>query len=146
MYTLDANIFLRDANQRDAAHAVCHGLLSQIHRAGLSLIEPFIVLSEVAGTLSRIYRDPMRGRIYVDILRALQHVSFVPVDGTLAEEAAEIAADYALRGMNAIYVAVARQHGWVFVTLDAEIGRRVGALITVQTREAALNSLIQENQ
>ena len=103
MYTLDANIFLRDANQRDAAHTVCHELIEQIRRAGLSLIEPLIVLAEVAGPLSRTYRDPMRGRIYTDILRTLPDMTFIPVDVPLAEEAADLAADYALRGMDAIY-------------------------------------------
>ena len=46
--------------------------------------------------------------MYVESVAALPGVTLVPLEGALAHEAAEIAADLALRGMDAIYVAVAR--------------------------------------
>jgi predicted nucleic acid-binding protein len=98
-------------------------------------------LAEVAGSASRELRDPIRGRIAATALRSFPHGTFVTIDGTLAEEAADIAADYALRGMDAIYVAVARQYGCTLVTLDAEIEQRVGSIVTVQTPAALLAQL-----
>jgi predicted nucleic acid-binding protein len=86
-------------------------------------IDPLIVLAEIAGAISRELRDPMRGRIYIGLLRALPNrrdaISCVStVDDALADAAAEIAADLELRGMDAIYFATARRYGCTLVTLD----------------------------
>ncbi len=144
MDTRDATIFLRDADQRDADHPVCHALLDRLYHRRVPLIEPFIVLAEVAGPLSRSYRDPMRGRIYVDILLDVPHITFISCDRTLARRAADLAADYALRGMDAIYVTVAQQHSTTLITLDEEVCRRASPIISVQTPAEALATLTED--
>jgi len=141
MYTLDANIFVRDANPNDLDHADCRELLDKLHDMGLRVILPTIVLAEVAGSLSRAYRDPIRARVYTERLIALPHITLLVVDETLGRVAANIAADYALRGMDAIYVAVAHEHACKLVTLDNEPRQRAAALITVQTPAQALAAL-----
>jgi len=90
IYTLDASIFARDLNPRDADHVLCRELLERLATRGIPIIAPLLLLVEVAGTLSRELRDPMRGRIAV------------------TQGALEIAADRALRGADAVYVAVSR--------------------------------------
>jgi predicted nucleic acid-binding protein len=141
MYTLDANIFVRDANPYDVDHGVCRALLERLHAARSAIVVPSILLAEVAGPLSRTFRDPIRARMYVESVAALPTVTLVPLEVALAREAAEIAADYALRGMDAIYVAVARRHGCALVTLDDEPHRRAGAVVTVLTPADALARL-----
>jgi hypothetical protein len=47
-----------------------------------------------------------------------------------AQEAAELAADYALRGADAVYVAVARRHNYTLVSLDREQRERAAAIVT----------------
>jgi predicted nucleic acid-binding protein len=138
MYTLDANIFVRDANPHDADHDVCHALLERLYAARGAIVVPSILLAEVAGPLSRTFRDPIRARVYVESVAALPIVTLVPLDASLAREAAEVAADYALRGMDAIYVAVARRHNCALVTLDDDPHRRAGAVVTVLTPADAL--------
>lgn len=145
MYSLDANIFLRDADQRSTEHILCHTLLQQLHNTEIAIIEPFVVLPEVAGSLSRLYANPMRGRIYADILRSLPHITFVPIDIAVISAAADIAADYALRGMDSIYVAVARLHACTFVTFDREVQQRAGSVVTIQTPAEALAALESNN-
>jgi predicted nucleic acid-binding protein len=141
MFTIDANIFVRDVEIRDDQHHVCHDLLARLHAAPFALFEPLIVLAEVAGSISRLYRDPMRGRIYVGLLRALPNLQLVPLDDALADAAAEIAADLGLRGMDAIYVATARRYGCTLITLDDEPLRRAAAIIRVSTPAQALAAL-----
>jgi predicted nucleic acid-binding protein len=119
-------------------HPICHELLEYLHAGGVTLIEPLILLAEVAGPLSRLYHDPMRARVYVEILRTLPHLRLVVLDDALGYEAAELAADLALRGMDAIYVAVARRYGCILVTFDDDVRRRAGTVITVQTPAEAL--------
>jgi predicted nucleic acid-binding protein len=138
MYTLDANIFVRDADPHDPEHPVCHTLLERIYLRGLSLIVPAILLAEVAGPLSRGFRDPIRARVYFENIVALAHVTLIEIDTALAQASAEIAADYALRGMDAIYVAVAHGSGCTLITLDQEMRVRAAPIVTVRTPGEAL--------
>lgn len=64
MYTLDANIFARDANPRDPFYATCHALLERLGGTAVPVIEPGLLLAEVAGAISRETRDPLRARVY----------------------------------------------------------------------------------
>jgi predicted nucleic acid-binding protein len=64
----------------------------------------------------------------VDLLRDLHHIQFVPIDATVTQDAAEIAADRALRGADAVYVAVARRYGCALVTLDREQRERAAPI------------------
>jgi len=56
MYTLDANILLRDLDTRSPQYAMCHALLERLQQRGTLLVEPLIVLAEVAGSASRELR------------------------------------------------------------------------------------------
>lgn len=141
MYTLDANIFVRDLTPHDPEHPACHDLIAQLRHAGAPIINPLITMPEVASAISRTYRDALRGRLAAERLRQLPNLTLATIDAVLAEEASNLAADYALRGMDAIYVAVARQHGGTFVTLDGEPRRRAATVITIQTPAEALAAL-----
>lgn len=141
MYTLDANIFVRDLDTREPQHAECHALLDELQAQALPIVVPVLVLAEVAGTVSRTRRDPMAGRLGADLLRGIGNLSLIPIDNSLAQEAAELAADYALRGADAVYVAVARRHGCTLVSLDREQHERARAVVTTRTPAEALNEL-----
>ncbi len=141
MYTLDANVFNRNADHRDPAYAVCHTLLERLQGTQQRIVVPTLILAEIAGPISRFYRDPVRARLYADSVAAFPKLILRTVDEALARFAAELAADYALRGMDAIYVAVARQYGCPLITLDDEIRRRASMIITVQTPTEVLHTL-----
>lgn len=141
MYTLDANVFARDANPLDAEHSTCHRLVEQLEVVNRPVVLPLTVQVEAAGAVARSYRDPMRGRLYLDVLLSFTNITFVPVDATLAREAAYLAADYALRGMDAIYVAVARRRSCTLITLDDEVYRRAAAVVPVRKPAEVLADL-----
>lgn len=141
MYTLDANIFARDANPRDPFYATCHALLERLASTAAPVIEPGLLLAEVAGAISRATRDPLRARVYLELLRAIPSLTFAPSDDALAEASAYLAADYALRGADAVYVATARQHNSALVTLDREVRERV---ITIFRNAAQRNQTTNE--
>lgn len=54
------------------------------------------------------------------MLQELPNLTLVALDDALAEVAATIAADRALRGADAVYVAVAQRYGTTLVSLDHE--------------------------
>lgn len=76
----------------------------------------------------------------------MPHVQLVTLDDALIDEAAEIAADRALKGADAVYVAVARRHRAILVTLDREQRERAAALVAVMTPTAALSALAQPGE
>jgi predicted nucleic acid-binding protein len=133
VFTLDANIFVRNIDNRDPEHPSCHALLTALHAQHIPLICPTILLPEVAGAVRRTWQDAMRGRLAAQFVGELPHLTLVTVDAGLAQEAADLAADLGLRGMDALYIAVARRHACTLVTLDDEPHRRAGSVVTVLT-------------
>lgn len=144
MFTLDANIFVRDVDTRDPEHASCHTLLGALHAQRIPLICPTILLPEVAGAVRRTWQDALRGRLAAQFISELPHLRLIEVDDALAQEAADIAADYGLRGMDAIYVAVARRQACILVTLDDEPRQRATAVVPVLTPAEALTRISQQ--
>lgn len=138
MYTLDANIFVRIAQPNHPNYTTCESLIMRLSQDSTPIITPLIVLPEVAGAIRRETGDSIRARLFVDLVRSLPTIQLVALDPVLAMEAAEIAADEALRGMDAIYVAVARHFNCTFVTLDDEARRRATRIIPAMTPNEVL--------
>ncbi|WP_129632665.1 type II toxin-antitoxin system VapC family toxin [Candidatus Oscillochloris fontis] len=138
MYTLDANIFARDADPTSPFYVVCRDLLQVLDQQKYQIIVPNLLLAEVAATVSRTRRDPIRGRMIAQAITAFKHVQLIPLNDTLAQEAANLAADRALRGADAIYVAVARHYGCTLVSLDREQRERAASVVRVLTPDEAL--------
>ena len=83
-----------------------------------------------------------RARDFVVRLSRLPYLRFVPLTRSLALAAASLAADYRLRGADAVYVAVARQFGTTLVTLDDQQRTRAATSISTRTPTEALAELL----
>jgi predicted nucleic acid-binding protein len=83
----------------------------------------------------------MAGRLAAEFLRGIGNLTLISMDDSLAQAAAEIAADYALRGAEATYVAVARRHSCTLVSLDREQRERAAAIVNTRTPAEALAEL-----
>jgi predicted nucleic acid-binding protein len=53
----------------------------------------------------------------------------IPLDATLAQQAADVAARHRLRGSDAVYAAVALRFGSTLITLDLEQRERVADVL-----------------
>ncbi|MFV9503783.1 MAG: hypothetical protein AB4911_04375 [Oscillochloridaceae bacterium umkhey_bin13] len=71
MYTLDANIYARDIDPTDPSYEACHALIERLKLGDVRVIVPTLLLAELAASISRVRRDPIRARITVDALQAL---------------------------------------------------------------------------
>jgi predicted nucleic acid-binding protein len=138
--TIDASVFLNAFNPYEAGHDESHRLLAHLQANAIPIVVPTLVLPEVAGTIARGCQDPALAREFSRALSHLPHLVLVALDATLAQRASEVAAEYRLRGSDAVYATVAIQFGSTLVTLDHEQRDRVAKVIaTRRPSEVALD-------
>lgn len=131
-FTLDAGVFLAAFTPREPSHAESRALLHALHARHAPIIEPTLLLPEVAAVIGRgVSGDADLGRRFAAALRRLPNLLLIPLDETLADVAAGIAAEHHLRGRCAVYAAVALRFGSTLVTLDA--GQHRSTLRAVDT-------------
>lgn len=141
MFTLDASIVARSFDPADGAYADCQELIEVLEQRAIPAIVPRLLLAEVAGVVRRLTRDPIRARLAVEVWRSYTHVQLVPLTDQRLDAAAELAADDALRGADAIYVVVAREYGCTLVSLDREQRERAAHRVRTLTPAEALAEL-----
>lgn len=141
MWTLDTSIFIRAADVHNPDQVLCQELIDTLDRQQAPIIVPRLVLVEMAGALRRLTHDPIRARLAIDILRSMPNVRLIPLDDDLLDIAADVAADYAVRGADATYVAVARVYQCTLVSLDREQRERAAVIVRTCTPAEALAQL-----
>lgn len=140
-YTLDASVVMNAFNPAEAGHAISLQLQTAIQAQSIQVIVPTLLLTEVAATIGRVLGDAPRARDFALRLSRLPYLRFVSLTRPLALEAANLAADYRLRGADAVYVAVARQFGTSLITLDEQQRTRAATSIPIRTPAEALADL-----
>jgi len=137
-FVIDASVFVADARIPEPFHTDANRLLETLAARGCVMHTPAIVLSEIAAALARGAGDPVLAREAVNMYRQWPGVRLSAVDETLGSLAAEIAANYRIRGCDAVYVALAHVQQAVLVTLDAEQRQRTPQTIPARTPAQAL--------
>jgi predicted nucleic acid-binding protein len=145
-YSVDASVFLNAFNPYEAGHEQSHRLLARLQERATPIIVPALLLPEVAAAISRGREDADLAREFAAALSRLPHLVLIPLDTTLAQQAAGIAAQYRLRGADAVYAAVALRFGSVLITLDREQRERVGAVLSAWDPAQALAELAPEEE
>ncbi len=138
-FTVDASVFLNAFNLREAGHEESHRLLARLQTEAIPIVVPTLLLPEVAGTIARGRQDPRLAREFSRAVSRLPHVVFVSLDATLAQRALEVAAEYRLRGSDAVYATVALQFGSTLVTLDREQRKRVAGIVPTRRPSEAIS-------
>lgn len=138
MWTLDASVVTRSYDRADPAYTDCLALVDGLDQHAIPIIVPRLLITEIAGSLRRILGDPIRARLGSEAWTRLPHVQLVTLDDALLDEAALLAADRALKGADAVYVAVAHRHG---CTLDREQRERAAPVVPVMTPQEALAAI-----
>ena len=134
--TVDASVFLNAFFPSEAGHRESNRFLRVIQEQGIPVVVPFLLLPEIAGAVSRIQSNPALARDFTASLRRLPGLTFIPLDGLVAQAAADIAADHRLRGSDSVYAAVAMRFGTTLVTLDREQLRRLEGVVTCRQPSA----------
>jgi len=140
-YTIDASVFINAFNSAEPGHTDSQRLLAHLRDQGAPLIAPTLLLPEVAAAIRRGRGDEDLARRFTTTLSRLPNLVLKPLDQILAQQASDIAAQYSLRGSDAVYAAVALQFGSTLVSLDREQRERVATALPTCTPANALADL-----
>lgn len=131
--TIDASVWVSFLIPTDANYAASFSWIDSHTSAGGLVVAPSILLTEVAAAISRRLNRPHLALRLTASLQSLTFMRIVQMDATLISEATDIAANFGLRGADAIYVAVARQLGLTLLTWDREQLTRPASIISTAT-------------
>lgn len=129
-FTVDASVFLNAFHPYEKEHALSQRLLAHLQAQAAPIIVPTLLLPEVAAAIVRGREDPALARAFTAALNRLPHLVWVPLDDTLARQAADVAAQHRLRGSDAVYAAIALRFGSTLITLDRQQRERVAEVLT----------------
>jgi len=131
--TIDASVFVSAFTPTEPAHQASKSFMLNVRGQSILIIVPVLVLPEISAALSRGQGKPELGKAFVQELRNFPSTTFIDIDETVANLAAEVAADHRLRSSDAIYAAVALRFGTELITLDKEQLDRLPKVLSVRT-------------
>lgn len=144
--TVDASVFLNAFLQTESGWKTSHRLLQRLQEAEVPLLEPALVLPEIAGSIARNcpgWEDLGVG--FTQSLAQLPHLILIPIDASWALASARAAASNRLRGADATYAAVARRFDSVLISLDRQQLERTAELLTTTRPGPLLQTLFGES-
>ncbi len=119
-FVVDASLWVARLIAKDIFHQDVSDWMSEKRDLGLYFVAPSLLLSEIAGVISRRTNSPDLAEDALDHLQALPELHLVEMDARLTRLAAKLAARLGLRGVDAFYTAVADYLHLPLVTLDRD--------------------------
>lgn len=129
MAVVDASVILAAILPGEPGHKASKAWLDNLIQSGGQFSAPAVLLSEVAAPLGRAYNQPQQAKQIINTLTNAPFVNLVTITIPLANRAAEIAADYKIRGCDSLYVALAEALNEELITLDNQQRERAKGLI-----------------
>jgi predicted nucleic acid-binding protein len=121
---VDASVWVASLVPQDVFFPPSQKWLQVQHVQGVKLLAPVLLLTEVAGVISRQTRSPFLALKAVQTLEKLPGLTLVGMNYSLVQLATELAARLGLRGADAYYVAVAAFLGLPLATFDQDQSSR----------------------
>jgi predicted nucleic acid-binding protein len=139
--TIDASVFVSRLRADDVAHADSRAFLEALPGRPALTVLPALVQPEITGAVRRFTGDAQLALLALEVLDPLPNLSLAPVDGGLANDAANLAAESGVKGADAVYMATARMFDAALITLDVQQRSRAPATVRVLTPAQALAEL-----
>lgn len=141
VYTVDASVFVSAFNEAETDHEASARLLSGLRRTGAGVVDPYLVLVEVAAAVARVRQDAELATEFAHRLGQLSALTLVPLDAGVARQSIEAAAHHRLRGSDAVYAAIAARFGSTLITLDREQRERLLSFVPVRYPSEVLKEI-----
>src|SRR5574341_903991 len=111
MFTIDTSVHINALNSAEEGSLESQAFLEQAARRPWPTFSPTLLLVEVAAAVARAFDNAEKGAMVAQAVRNLPAQIWVPLDESLADEAALLGAERRLRGADAVYAAVTRRYG-----------------------------------
>ena len=134
---LDTSMLVAAALSQEDGHPGAAALMAALDAEGAVILVPALLIPELMGALRRTRYPPARVRQQVRAFRST-HVTILPLDTRLADQAGEIALLHAVKGSDSVFLALARSLAVPLVTLNREQIDRAPADVEVFTPEQTL--------
>jgi predicted nucleic acid-binding protein len=131
-------VFINAFRPQERGHAESFRFLTVIHEAEDAVIVPTLLVTEIASAVARANDDSEQAIRYAKAVAALPNVTLVALSPAMARKAGETAANYRLRGADALYLEIARRYATVLVSRDDEQLKRGARVVRCQTPEEVL--------
>lgn len=141
MYCIDASVLINSEIESEKLHEYSEKLMEKIREKGITILVPEIVLPEISSAIARGSNNSEKALEFVKELKQIPNIVFVPIDRELADEATRFAAEYRLRGCDAIYVAVASMFSVKLISLDEQQLVRAKDCIDASTPKDELKNI-----
>lgn len=141
MFVIDASVYVSRLHRHETHHVESVRLFDAVAARGVTVLCPEILVPEVSAAIARGLNDTAFAQRAAAHLRALPGHRFVVVDRTLSGVASKLAAEFHLRGCDAIYAALAQREDCGLVTWDQQQRERAVAVVETLTPTEALTVL-----
>ncbi|MEW5987107.1 MAG: type II toxin-antitoxin system VapC family toxin [Chloroflexota bacterium] len=138
MFTIDASVHVNALNPVEPGSAESQAFLDHVYRHLLPVFSPTLLLVELSASIARAFNNAGQGVAFAEAVHRLPGTVWVLLDELLAEEAARVAAQYRLRGADAVYAAVAQRYGTTLVTLHRQQLERLAPVLNVRRPAEAM--------
>jgi len=129
---VDASVFVNAFSPAEEGSMQSWRFLAEQNANGVPIIAPALLLTEVAAAIARKQDNAELALRLAMEVKNLPHLVLIDVDESLAEISSEIAVRRRLRGVDAVYAAVAQRFAAPLVTLDREQLERLEGLVPVR--------------
>lgn len=121
LLTIDSSIIVVSVLEEEKHHLQCKELMGKISDPKYSVVVPYSVLVEVIASVKRRSNSKELAERLGDDLRNMDTINFLELTEARALQAADIARETCLRGMDAIIVQAAVENGAILISLDNDM-------------------------
>ncbi len=133
--TIDSSVIIAALLDKEKKHNECWNLLEKVKNGEYIAIEPLIVLVEIVAAIKRrTGSSRLAERVKEDICD-INSIVFLDIVSRRAHQAADIAKEIGVRGMDAIVIQTAREFNIPLVSLDREMLERSKSIIDIKNVE-----------
>ncbi|MBM4314966.1 MAG: type II toxin-antitoxin system VapC family toxin [Deltaproteobacteria bacterium] len=122
--TIDSSVIISSLLENESRHGEAIQIWNSVITGGGVAVMPYSVFVEVVAAIRRrTGSEELANEVKEELLK-IENVSFVILDQRAAEDAADIAIQKGVRGMDALVMQTAREYETELVTFDDEMMKK----------------------
>jgi len=129
--TLDSSVIVASLREQEEKHVVCKHLLERVKNGEFVALEPYTVLVEVVAAIKRRTGSESLAGMVKSGLEDISSIAFMDLISIRADDAAKIAKETGVRGMDAIVIQIAKEFGSSLVSPDMEMIERSRFIVDI---------------